>query len=335
MNSPYYKITENFDNILITTHANPDGDAIGSALGMYHFLKKFSKQVHVIVPNDYPSYYYWMPGNEVILNFEQNRKTCKQIIQKSDLIYCLDYNALHRLGEMESIVRESSAVKFLIDHHPQPKTSDFDYHLSTTETSSTAELVIDFMEQAGYLQLLDKKIASCIYVGIMTDTGSFSYTCNYSKTYLTVAKLIDTGIDAEDIHRKIYDTFTENRMRLLGHSLSNKLVVIPEYHTAYISLSKEELNIFKFRTGDTEGLVNYALAIEDIKFAAFFTEKSKKIRISFRSKGDFSVNDFVRQHFEGGGHKNAAGGNAYKSLAETIKIFESLLPQYKNELSKA
>ena len=331
----YHKINHlltSVKNILITSHHNPDGDAVGSALALYNLLKKENYNVDVILPNGFPGFLKWMTGSDEILIYNRKKRRCDKIIESADLIFCLDYNALSRVGDMTKALTNAKAPKIMIDHHLQGG-EEFDFVISTIHTSSTAELVYDFIGEIGLISKVDKSIAECIYTGIMTDTGSFSYSCNYRKTFEITAELLKQGIDIEKIHRLVYDTYSEERMRLLGFCLSERLVVIDKYRTAYIYLSKEDLDKFNYRVGDTEGVVNYALSIEKVVFAALITMRSDHVRISFRSKGDFSVNDFARKHFEGGGHKNAAGGNCYLSLDEAIKKFENLLPLYANVLS--
>ncbi|MFO8130373.1 MAG: bifunctional oligoribonuclease/PAP phosphatase NrnA [Bacteroidales bacterium] len=322
------------ERIVITSHHNPDGDAIGSVLAMHLYLKKLGHTPVMIVPSPYPDFLKWLPDNHLINVYQHSKERCDEEIRNADIIFCLDYNALNRAGQMEDPIRGSTAFRILIDHHPDPDTGHFDLICSETETSSTAELVYDFILANGDRDKIDKDIAGCIYTGIMTDTGSFSYACNHAKTYIVVANLFETGIDGERIHRKVYDTFSEDRLRLLGYCLSEKLVVLKEYGTAYITLSSEELKRFRFRTGDTEGIVNYALSIKGINLAVMFTEKKDKIRLSFRSKGDFRVNVFSRDHFDGGGHRNAAGGDSNLSMEQSVERFRELLPKYRNELLK-
>jgi phosphoesterase RecJ-like protein len=312
-------------NIVIVSHSNPDGDAVGSSLALYNYFLTKNQEVNVIVPNNFPEYLSWMKGADKILIYSQKKITCDQLIEKADIIFCLDFNALKRVEKLEESLRNTTAFKALIDHHLQPELTVFDYVFSEIKVSSTAELVYDYIALNGDQDLIDIDIASCIYVGIMTDTGSFSYSCNYEKTYQITAFLIKLGMNAEKIHQLIYDTFSESRLRLLGFCLSEKLTVINELSTAYISLSKEELNRFDYQVGDTEGVVNYALSINNIKLAALFTEREGKIRISFRSKGEIDVNVFARTYFEGGGHRNASGATSYISLNETIKKIEKSL----------
>ena len=317
--------------ILITSHSNPDGDALGSGLAMMHFLNQFDQEVNFMVPNFFPDFLSWMPGQENILIFEKERKRCNNLIESADILFSLDYNTPSRLGEAGEAFKNASGIKILIDHHIDPDVEEYDHVLSTVDTTSTSELVYDFIEQLD-LSKLNLKIAECLYTGIMTDTGSFSFACNYEKTFRIVAELYKLGLDGVNINRLVYNTYSESRLRLLGYALSEKLVVFQEYATAYFSLTKEELDKYNYKVGDTEGLVNYALSIKGIKLAALFTEKNKKIRISFRSVGDFSVNKLAREHYEGGGHKNAAGGDSFVSMEETLKQFERLLSEYKEEL---
>jgi phosphoesterase RecJ-like protein len=318
--------------IAIVSHTNPDGDSMGSSLGLFHFLKAYGCEPVVVVPNEYPDFLAWMPGEESILLCTKDKKRAKKTLAEADIIFCLDHNAPSRVGEMEETFKKAGGIKIMIDHHVNPDLNAYDFTFSTTQTSSTSELIFDMMSQLAP-QLINKTISECIYVGIMTDTGSFSYSCNSEKTFRTVAELFKNGIDGVKIHRLVYDTFSEMRLRLLGYCLSEKLVVLPEFHTAYIWLTRDELDRFEFKTGDTEGVVNYALGIKGIKFAALFTEKENKIRISFRSTGNFEANTFARTHFEGGGHKNAAGGDSFVPMKETLEKFEKLLVEYKDKLS--
>jgi phosphoesterase RecJ-like protein len=300
---------------------------------MYHFLKLSGHDVNVIVPNSYPDFLVWMPGQEKILIYEENKKLCDELFKFSDILFSLDYNAPSRLGMAAGSFKKAKGIKVLIDHHIQPETKTYDHIFSTIDISSTSEIVYEFMYQINS-GLINKSMAECIYAGIMTDTGSFSYACNYERTFGIVADLYKSGIDGVKINRLVYATFSENRLRLLGYALSEKLKVLPEYSTAHISLTRKELKHFNYQVGDTEGLVNYALSIKGIKFAALFTERKDKIRISLRSVGEFSVNSLANKHFEGGGHKNAAGGDSFLTLDETLKKFERLLPEYEGQLSK-
>ncbi|WP_435413466.1 DHH family phosphoesterase [Psychroserpens mesophilus] len=319
--------------IVIIPHKNPDGDAIGSSLGLYHYLKQFNHNVIIIAPNDYPDFLKWMPDETSILKYDNQKEDCDVVITNADLIFTLDFNALSRIGDMEAIVSHSEAVKIMIDHHQQP--DDYaTYTYSDVSMSSTCEMVFNFIEMLDDLDKINSDIATCLYTGIMTDTGSFRFPSTTSKTHNIIGQLIKKGANNADIHNQIYDTNSYARLQLLGRALSN-LKVIPEYRTAYITLSQEELNAFDFKKGDTEGFVNYGLSLKGIIFAAIFIESHQDeiIKISLRSKGDFSVNEVSRTHFQGGGHTNAAGGKSELSLSKTIDKFISILPQYKKDLN--
>jgi len=313
--------------IVITTHYNPDGDAIGSSLALYHILNHLGCNAKVIIPNDYPSFLKWLPGSENIIIYEDNVKQCDALIVNAQMLFCLDYNAMSRVKHFTNQMQAAKATKILIDHHIDPS-DEFDFAHSRISVSSTSELLYEVITGIGYIDRINKDVAECLYVGIMTDTGSFSYACNHSQTYEITADLVKKGIDAEHIHRLVYDTYSENRMRLLGFCLSDRLVVLSKFNTAYIWLTRDDLARFDHQIGDTEGVVNYALSIEGIILAALFTERDERIRISFRSKGEFSVNEFARKHYAGGGHRNAAGGDSFVNIKETLQKFEDLLPSY-------
>jgi bifunctional oligoribonuclease and PAP phosphatase NrnA len=322
-------------SIAITSHHNPDGDAIGSILALAALFRKAGKNPVALVPNDYPAFLKWMPGNDGVVIYNRDPDKAKGIISSADLIFCLDYNALNRTGAMEKAIRSADGKKILIDHHLDPVLPDFDFYLSVTQTSSTSELVYRFIEGCSWLDLIDREVATGLFVGIMTDTGSFSFSCSNPSTFLVTASLIRTGINTENIHRQVYDTFSENRLRLLGFCLSEKLTLLPEFFTAYIALSKAELDRFHYQVGDTEDVVNYALSLEKIKLAVLMTERKDRIRLSFRSKGDLSVNRIASEHFNGGGHRNAAGGDSYVSLDETIDRLKELLLQYREDIDRS
>lgn len=319
--------------IVIVPHKNPDGDAIGSCLGLYHYLIKLNHSVIVIAPNDYPDFLKWMPDENTVLKYENEKEHCDELITNSDIIFTLDFNDLSRTGGMENALRESKSIKIMIDHHQQPK--DYAaYMYSDVSMSSTSEMAYHFIDKLNDLGKIDVNIATCLYTGIMTDTGSFKFASTTSTTHRVIANLIEKGANNAEIHNEIYDTNSYERMQLLGCALNN-LKVIPEARTAYITLSQDELNKFNFKKGDTEGFVNYALSLENIIVAAIFIEdyKENMIKISLRSKGDFSVNELSRLHFNGGGHTNAAGGRSDLSLKETVDKFISILPSYYKALN--
>lgn len=319
--------------IVIVPHKNPDGDAIGSTLGLYHFLLKSNHDVHLIVPNDYPTFLKWIPGENSILKHDTDTENCDKLINNADIMFTLDFNAFHRTGNMETVLSQSTALKIMIDHHQEPD-NYATYTFSDVTMSSTCEMVYHFINKLGDTQSIDKNIATCLYVGIMTDTGSFRFRSTTSTTHRIIAELIDKGADNNTIHNNVYDTNSYNKLQLLGCALSN-LKIVPESRTAYITLSQKELNTFDYKKGDTEGVVNYALSLDNIVLAAIFIEDKKEgiIKISLRSKGAFSVNTFSRTHFDGGGHNNAAGGRSELSLKKTVEKFIGILPSYNKALN--
>jgi len=321
-------------NIVIVPHRNPDGDAMGSTLALYHYLKLHNHDAKVIAPNDYPDFLKWLPGDDTVLKFESQQAESNLLIDKADIIFTLDFNAFHRAGhQMADVLEKSSAIKIMIDHHQQP--DDYaTFMYSDVNMSSTCEMVYNFIEMLNDTDKINATIATCLYVGIMTDTGSFRFPATTSKTHAVIGHLIDKGADNSQIHNNIYDTNSYSRLQLLGRAMQN-LKVIPELRTAYITLSQAELDEFNFKKGDTEGFVNYALSLKGIIFAAIFIENKQDniIKISLRSKGDFSVNEFSRAYFNGGGHTNAAGGRSEDDMQTTINKFISILPQYKQDLS--
>ena len=318
--------------IVIIPHKNPDGDAIGSTLGLLHYLKQYNHDVVIIAPNDYPDFLKWMPGEASILKYDQEKDNCDVLIISAELIFTLDFNSLSRIGNMQTTVANSSSTKIMIDHHQQP--DDYaQYIYSDVTMSSTCEMVYNFIDMLKGTHNINSDIATCLYTGIMTDTGSFRFSSTTSATHKIVSVLIEKGADNSQIHNQIMDTNSYERLQLLGKALNN-LKVIPEYKTAYISLTQAELNSFNFKKGDTEGFVNYGLSLKGVIFAAIFIESQQDniIKISLRSKGSFSVNEFSRSHFEGGGHTNAAGGKSDLNMKDTIDKFISILPQYKKDL---
>jgi len=286
----------------------------------------------MLIPDEFPSFLGWMADSDKIRIWTRDEAECRTLISSAELIFSLDYNDLRSLKEAGEVILNAPAIRILLDHHLYP-TDQYTYRIAISATSSTAELVYDFIVESGDRDLIDREMAEALYTGIITDTGSFSYSCNRVETYETVAALFRVGLDGEHIHRLIYDTYSEHRLRLLGFSLSEKLTVHPEYHTAFIALTGDELDRFYYQIGDTEGVVNYALSIDGINLAALFTEGDQSIRISFRSKGHFSVEKFARTHFDGGGHPNASGATSYLTMEETVRKFIDLLPGYREALA--
>lgn len=312
-------------NVVITTHRNPDGDAMGSSLAMSLFLQSLGCTTHVIVPDSPPDFLRWLPEAETVVIFDRDPEDAQQLAKEADLIFCLDFNSMSRLANFADAVQASKAKKVLIDHHLDPE--DFaHFALSDPTASSTCELVYRFIASLNLLDHLDAEMGSCIYTGLVTDTGSFRYAAVTAETHNVAAHLLSIGVNHTAVHINLFDSNTEQRLRLIGFALAEKLVVLPDLATAYISLSLEEMQKFEFRKGDTEGLVNYALSIEGINLAVFFRESQDGIiKISFRSKGNYDVSKLAREHYHGGGHFNAAGGKSELSLALTLELFEELL----------
>ncbi|MDH5603777.1 MAG: bifunctional oligoribonuclease/PAP phosphatase NrnA [Cyclobacteriaceae bacterium] len=319
--------------VVVTTHINPDADALGSSLALTAYLKKKGHEVQVITPSDYPGFLHWMTGQEDTISYSAyTARRANTFIVEADIIFCLDFSSLERINELGAIISRSTAKKILIDHHLQPE-KFADVTIWDINAASTAELVYEFIVNQGDKKRIDSDIANNLYAGIMTDTGNFRHPSTTRKVFQICAELVELGADTAMVSRNIYDNNSIDRIRLLGFTLNERLRFLPEYHTAYIFLKQQDLIDFNARTGDTEGFVNYALSLKGVKFAALFSDKGDIVKISFRSVGDFSVNDFAREHFEGGGHKNAAGGRSHLSLEETIVKFEKLLGNYTHQLT--
>ena len=318
--------------IVITTHHKPDGDAMGSSLGLYNYLIQQGHHAQVITPTDYPQFLNWMPGNGDVIIYTDNVAKADQLIADADMIFCLDFNALGRINEMGEKVGESNALKIMIDHHLEPQDFD-DYRHWDINACATAQLVYTFIvEILGHKELVNADVASCLYTGIMTDSASFRLPNTTSTVHRIVADLIDAGAPNARIHELVYNDSTEMRLKFLGHCLANKLQVFNEFNTALITVTADELKEYDVITGDTEGIVNYALSISSVRLAAFMVERKDKVKLSLRSKGDFPANEICKKYFSGGGHRNAAGGVSSDSLQETVEQFKLILPKYKNLL---
>jgi phosphoesterase RecJ-like protein len=320
--------------IFITTHHKPDADALGSSLAWAGYLKQKGHHVTVVTPSDYPAFLNWMEGNDEVIVYDkrQNDRQVHDLVNRAEVIFCLDFSCLGRINELGEYVRQAPGTKVLIDHHQQPE--EFaDISFSNPKAAATAELIFEIIRDLGDQDLITKNIGEALYAGIMTDTGSFRHPSTSRNVHLIIAELLKEGIDLSSVHRRIYDSHSEIRLRFLGFVLKDKLVVNRDFNTAYIAITQDELRAYQSKTGDTEGLVNYALSIEGIVFAAVFIDRGVAVKISFRSVGDFSVSDFSRRHFEGGGHHNAAGGISYDPLDATVERFLSLLPEYKEQLT--
>ncbi len=318
--------------IVIVPHKNPDGDAIGAALALNFYLKSTGHSTTVITPNDYPQFLKWMPGTSEVINFEKQNDTAVKSIEEASVIFTVDFNELGRIGHMGEVISNANAIFVMVDHHHSPAEYATIMY-SDVSMSSTCEMIFHMILALGGLELISSDMADCLYAGIVTDTGSFKYASTTGKTHRVVATLIDKGAHSAEIHKNIFDTNTASRLHLLGCALKN-MVILPELSTAYITLSQEELDTHQFKKGDTEGFVNYGLTLDGIRFAVIFIENKEEgiIKISFRSEGNFSVNEFARKYFEGGGHTNAAGGKSNRSMEETVHYFRSLLEDHKTEL---
>lgn len=319
--------------IAITSHFNPDGDAVGSSLALFHVLSRSGHFCTVIFPNHFPDFLSWLKGAEQCLIFEKDREKVLCKVAEAEVIFSIDYNSPGRVSELEHSLRTSKAIKILIDHHPNPEDDFFDYSQHSTSISSSAELVFQFIHLLGKADEIDRTIAECIYTGLITDTGSFSYNCNHAESYRLVAWLIDRGLNAERAHRLIFDNFSENRLRLIGYAISEKLQVYPDIRTAIIPLSLEDLKRFSDQPGITEGIANLPLSMKLVNLSVLLTQRSDRIRMSFRSKGEFPVNTIASRYFSGGGHRNAAGGDSFDSMENTIKKLLEILQDYKNQLN--
>ena len=324
---------EKADKIVIVSHVSPDGDAIGSSLGLYHFLISQDKTVHVIVPNAFPDFLKWMPGAKDVIQYNRYKEFSDKLIQEADVICCLDFNVLSRIDEMEEAVRTSPGRKMLVDHHLFP--GDFArIVISHPDISSTSELVFRLICQLGNFSDISKEGAECIYTGMMTDTGGFTYNSNNREIYLIIGELLSKGIDKDEIYRNVYNNNSEGRLRLQGYVLYEKMQLYPQFKSALITLSREEQKRFQYAKGDTEGLVNIPLSVKDICFSAFLREDTEKdmIKISLRSVGTFPCNQVAAEFFSGGGHLNASGGEYYGKLEDAIALFKQALIKYEDLL---
>jgi len=310
--------------IFITTHHKPDGDAIGSMLGLRHYLVKKGHHVTAVSPSELPDFLMWIPGVETLYNYEAEPKMALKGLNECDLIFCVDFNDFSRTKHLTEQLAAAKQPKILIDHHLFPAPV-WDYGMSIPEKSSTCEMVYDFINLNNDNDLIDLDIAACLYTGVMTDTGSFRFPITTASVHEMIANLKHKGLDHTRIHEEIYDSWSTSRMRFLGYVLMEKMEIFPKYSAGLIALSKKDMKLFDVRSGDTEGLVNYPLSIAGIRFATLITERGDEVKLSFRSKGDFDVSSFARQYFSGGGHFNASGGRTNSSFIETIAYFKKIL----------
>jgi bifunctional oligoribonuclease and PAP phosphatase NrnA len=323
--------------VVIVTHFKPDADALGSSLGLAGYLIKKGHGVDVITPSDYPDFLAWMPGKEIVTSLskdsKQPEKKAQLLIAKAEIIFCLDFSNLKRINELGEMVKTASAKKVMIDHHLEPE-HFADFEKWDVKSASTAQMIFELINELGDKALINENIANCLYAGLMTDTGGFRHNNTTHKEFEVASELVSRGAKPSEVAKNIYDTNSLERLRLTGYVLSQKLVVLPEFSTAYMTITWDELNKFGAQTGDTEGLVNYGLSIKGIKMAVLMYDRKEEIKLSFRSLADFDVNSLARKHFEGGGHKNASGGQSKLSLEETMKKFLAILPEYKDQLNK-
>ena len=323
--------------VVIVTHFKPDADALGSSLGLSGYLKKKGHQVQVITPSDYPDFLAWMPGNNEVHAVTKDSKaslvTAIDYINRSEIIFCLDFSSLNRISDLGEPVRNAPAIKVMIDHHLEPeKFAQFEHW--NILSASTTGLIYELIDQLGDSSMIDTDIASCLYAGLMTDTGGFRHNNTRHQEFMIASELVAMGANPHKVAMQVYDANSIERLRLIGFVLSEKLKVLPEYRTAYMTLTADELKKYGAQTGDTEGLVNYGLSIKGVKLSVLMYDRKEEIKLSFRSLGDFSANEIARNHFEGGGHRNASGGTSKTSLEETLTKFLSVLPQYKEKLLK-
>lgn len=314
-------------------HQKPDGDAMGSTLGLYHFLIQFGHQVKVISPTNWASFLSWMPGCSEVMDYERDMVKANEYIDQADWIFCLDFNTMSRTKKMEEALLKSAADKILIDHHQEPQTEVFAFGVSDTSKSSTAEMVYDFIVDSGHVEKINDEVAQCIYAGVMTDTGSFRFGSTSAAVHRMVADLKDRGLQHSAVHESLFDNFSENRFKFIGNVLLNRMEIFYEYNAALIAVPQSDLVKYDIKTGDTEGLVNYPLSIEGIKLAAIIIDRGEERKCSFRSKGDFDVNTFARKYFNGGGHFNAAGGQSKEPLEAVVRHFKAAIAENKDELS--
>lgn len=319
--------------ISIIPHSNPDGDAIGSTTALKQYLDKLGHQTNVVSPNDFPKFLKWIPEAKSVCIADYERQKAERLILEADVIFLLDFNTLHRAGVLEGVLRKSQSVKVLIDHHQQPDT--FDFVFSNTSYPATCQMVYDFILAMGHGKLIDKELASSLYVGIMTDTGNFQFASTSAATLKMAADLVSKGLSIHKIYDRVFNASNESRLKLLSVCLQS-MKLIPEFRTVYFHLTREQLQREGFQKGDTEGFVNYGLSLEGYVFSVIFLEDTKEdfVKMSLRSKGDWDVNTFARKHFNGGGHINAAGGRTFDSINDAMQNFEKILPEYESHLKR-
>ncbi len=320
-------------NVVITTHQKPDGDAMGSSLGLFHFLKQLGHSVTVVSPTNWADFLDWMPSTKLVLDYERQTEEANELIDKADWIFCLDFNTLSRTKRMEEKLANATGIRILIDHHQEPQIEKFAYGVSSTNKSSTCEMVYDLIMDSGNEAFINESVAECLYSGVMTDTGSFRFPSTSASVHRMVATLKDKGLQHSRVHEALFDNYLENRFRFIGHILLNRMEIFYEYNTALIAVNQQDLIKYDIITGDTEGLVNYPLSIKGIKLAVIVIDRGEERKCSFRSKGSFDVNTFARKYFNGGGHFNAAGGQSKEPLDAVVAKFKEAMTENKDQLS--
>ncbi len=332
--SDFYPLLSTPRKVVITTHQKPDADAMGSMLGLKIFLEKLGHEVTAVSPTNWAGWVNWMPGAKSVIDFEQQKTLVAQKLSEADWLFCLDFNIFHRTKHLAPHLAEATCIKILIDHHQQPDAPSFQYGNSDTKKSSTCEMIYDLIVSSGHAACIDPDLAACLYAGVVGDTGSFRFDSATAAVHRMVADLKDRGLEHAWVYEGLYDNYLENRLRFMGHVLTNRMEVFYEYNTALIAIPKADLLRFQIRTGDTDGLVNLPHSIQGIRLVALCIDRDEERKWSFRSKGDFDCNHFARKHFEGGGHFNAAGGRSGDSLSGTVDLFKNILPQYREDLNK-
>ncbi|MGL4293485.1 MAG: DHH family phosphoesterase [Bacteroidales bacterium] len=325
------KAIEKYERFVIVSHVSPDGDALGSSLGLFHFLGEKGKEVTVVYADQVSDNLSWLPGVKDALFYDETPEAANEVIAAAEVIFCVDFNAAKRMGEMAKEVVASNALRIMVDHHLYPE--DFcQIIISHPEISSTSELVFRLICRMGYFDRIDLNIATAVYTGMMTDTGAFTYNSNYSEIYVIISELMKIGINKDKIYDRVFNTFSESRERLMGYTINKKMKIYNSYKASMISLTAQELEDFNYKKGDTEGFVNIPLSVKGIVFSVFFRQDKEYIKVSLRSKGDFPANKVAEQFFNGGGHKNASGGEFYGTMEEAQRVLESALPQFENYL---
>jgi phosphoesterase RecJ-like protein len=322
----YGQLTEK-KKVVITMHQKPDADAMGSALGLFHFLKQLGHDVTVVSPTNWARWLDWMEGSKEVIDYEFDKEKGDAALDQAEWLFCLDFNHFGRTKTMAPKLASLTCTKFLIDHHQEPDLPSFNYGITLTSKSSTCEMVYDFITQSGHRHNINSFIAECLYAGVVADTGSFRFSSTHATVHHMVAALKELGLEHTKVHEALYDNFLENRLRFLGHVLLNRMDIFYEYNTALVYISKQELLKFEIKTGDSEGLVNYPLSIQGIKLVGLVIDRDEERKWSFRSKGEFDCNTFARKYFQGGGHYNAAGGRDSASLQETVRKFKDAIKE--------